>query len=383
MELLYRGFDGLDISFQAQVPGDLCRELEEAKAAAQERHSDILLSWKGIRLLVAESGARGGYAFRASAGELGATWFFKRPNARDPWGVRVSCGSFQLALNGLAKTRTSLLDTLDALGLAVANGQESIGRIDYALDFLAPDFELKPDAFVMHSNSVRSDHFENVDVSTHGTSGRTTSVTVGKMPGRQVIVYDKRAEIIAHNKQSWWIIWNATRSKNGLASLQIGNPNESRVWRVELRAGKKFLKDRWGITTWSDLLNKYGDVVAATLRAVRHTRTKLDGNRSRWPDSELWSAVKAESDGDLFELRNYADPDLVRSVQQDAFCAMLERQMDGLAVTTAAVRGIPPELLSEFARSEGKRMSERIKVDTERFIAKYESATARYDVGAT
>lgn len=199
MDVIHRGFDGLDVSFEAQIDKDFAATLEDAKAQAAEDRADALLDHRGVKMHVAETGARGGYAYRADTGPLGATWFFKKPNARDPWGVRVSCKSAGLACFGLGATRMHLLDTLARLGVAAAEGAEAIGRVDYAVDVLAPGFALEPEAFVMHSQATRADH---LDVSVHGRSSRVSSVTVGKMPGRQVIVYDKRAEVIAKKKSA-------------------------------------------------------------------------------------------------------------------------------------------------------------------------------------
>jgi hypothetical protein len=50
-----------------------------------------------------------------------------------------------------------------------------------------------PDHFVMHARGSRREHSEVEEIRAHGHPGRVTSVTVGKNPGRQVIVYDKRA----------------------------------------------------------------------------------------------------------------------------------------------------------------------------------------------
>ena len=58
MDVLYRGFDGLDVSFVGQIGHDLCEALEEAKHKAQETRQGSLLEWKGVRMLVSESGAR-------------------------------------------------------------------------------------------------------------------------------------------------------------------------------------------------------------------------------------------------------------------------------------------------------------------------------------
>jgi len=172
MEMIYRGFDGLDVSFMGQIGQELCTALDAAKEEAQRSHGQSALVWNGVHMLVSESGARGGYAFIVSTGEFGATWFFKKPNTRDLWGVRVSCNSFNLAINGLGKVRTDLYRSLGLLDIAVPVGGESIGRIDYAIDFLAPDFTLDPDRFVMHSNANRADHVENSPLMINGRSGR-------------------------------------------------------------------------------------------------------------------------------------------------------------------------------------------------------------------
>ena len=85
MKVLYRGFDGLDVAFQGRVPFELVSDLEEAKDRAVKEKQAAMLDYRGIRMFVAETGARGGYAFRCDTGPDGATWFFKRPSPGDPW----------------------------------------------------------------------------------------------------------------------------------------------------------------------------------------------------------------------------------------------------------------------------------------------------------
>ncbi|SDE64825.1 hypothetical protein [Rhodospira trueperi] len=203
MHVLYSGFDGLDVCFKGHLPPDGLDTLEEAREAAQAKRAAQLVTVGEIAMHVADSGARGGYKFRCDTGPLGATWFFKdsrRANA-DPWHIRVSVKSAALAAYGLKGVRRDLYAVLGGLGVRVGPGGESIGRVDAAVDVLAPALVLNPDAFVMPSGCNRADHIE--DKSVNGKSGRTTSVTVGKMPGRQTIVYDTRAEAIATGKAHW------------------------------------------------------------------------------------------------------------------------------------------------------------------------------------
>lgn len=380
MELLYRGFDGLDVSFKGQIAAQFAEALERAKADAQKFRSQAALEWNGICLSVFESGARGGYAYTATTGEFGATWFFKKPNTSDPWGVRVSCNSFFLALHGLGEARSRIYATMAALEVALAPNPESIGRVDYALDFLAPGFTLNPEHFVMHSNARRSDHIEPDPLTVDGRSGRVTSVTIGKMPGRQVIVYDKRAEVIAKGKVGWWVIWDAKRARMDAPPLIRDNPSACTIWRVEVRAGKKHLKDRWGITSWSDLDSRFGDMLAAALDTVRHTSPVGDSNRSRWPDSALWQAVRIHSDDDLFEMRNFANPDLIKRVQRDEHDKLLAHQMLGLLTSRAAILGIGSHRLANFAQGAGRQMAVKIEMESDRFAKKLAEAIGRYHV---
>jgi hypothetical protein len=380
MELLYQGFDGLDVSFQGQISQELYAILEAAKEEAQRTHQPTAVIRNSFAMLVSESGARGGYAFTASTGSFGATWFFKKPNARDPWGIRISCNSFNLAVNGLGRVRTELYRAMDRLGIILIPNGESIGRVDYALDFLAPTFVLVPDQFVMHSNANRADHIEQPEVSINGRSGRVTSVTVGKMPGRQVIVYDKRAEVIAKRKVGWWEIWNAARQRLGAPALDRDNPSESRIWRVELRAGKRHLKDDWNIRTWADLDSKLGDLIARTLNAIRYAEPIEDSNRSRWPDSKLWEVVRQRADDDLFEMRNYADPDRVKLVQKQEHDQLLAGQMLGLLISRAAVNGMESEKLQAYATAIGRDMAQSINSAPERFGSKLAKARDRISI---
>ncbi len=378
MDVLHRGFDGLDVSFQGRIDAEFEAKLEAAKVAAADEREDQLLEFRGVKMHVAESGARGGYAYRCDTGPFGATWFFKEPNARDPWGVRVSCKSLPLAVHGLGWVRADIYAFLEALGIATTPEGVSIGRVDYAVDILAPGFTLNPDYFVMHSHSTRADHVEGGDMGIVGRSGRCTSVTIGKMPGRQVIVYDKRTEVIAKHKVAWWEIWNAAREAAGAPPLDPTDAAASTVWRVELRAGKKHLRDRWRLRTWADLDYRLGNVLEATLDAVSYRQPSGDGNRARWPEDPLWAVVREQVAGDLFEMRSETDPDLVKEVMRAEHQQMLLGQMAGLSVALAVAEGSDAEdyegQLARLPRTLLKLADEHATSLGERF----EKVKARY-----
>ena len=200
MIVLHAGFDGLDIALKARPGPELVEFLEEAKAFAEEFRQDVATAFNGLRLSVGATGARGGYAYRFDTGPMGATWFAKKPKEGDPWGIRLSVKSRPLALLGLDRVREEIDATCATLGLRYPADGVSIGRVDFAVDILAPDFALDPTGFVIHARTNRKAHTDLAEMESNGPSGRYTSVTLGKMPGRQVILYDKREEVRKKHK---------------------------------------------------------------------------------------------------------------------------------------------------------------------------------------
>jgi hypothetical protein len=116
--------------------------------------------------------------------------------------------------------------------------------------------------------------------------GRIESVTIGKMPGRQVTVYDKTREIVAHEKLYWWDL-------RGLDKEQF----QGEVWRIEIRAGKAEL-DNWNLRSFGNLERIAGAVAEHILESVRYASPNADTEASRWPLHPLWSLVmEAVNDG--------------------------------------------------------------------------------------
>jgi hypothetical protein len=311
----YWNFDGLDVTFQGRIPPALVEKLEETKAEAITTRAAVLLEWQDEPMHVGESGAKGGYAFRCDTGPTGATWFFSRNQNPANWNIRVSAKSSALASMGLGGVRAEMYRFLSAIGADVIDA--SISRVDYCLDFLASDIEaatgepftLTPTAFVMHSHTSRADHDDDASIAMRGVSGRYSSVTCGKMPGRQVILYEKSREVRQKQKPEWWAHWNAARTRQNLPPLD----GKETIWRLELRAGKTHLKDRWGIRTWADLDSKLGDLYARTLTDIRYTiPNPTDSERCRWPDHPLWQAARDTIATDLHEMTTGAEPDAVK-----------------------------------------------------------------------
>jgi len=341
MIALHKGFDTLIIAIQANIPPDLFAHLEKEKARAEDERREVLCDFNGVQFHLKSHGGNG-YRFIASGGPDGAMWFFKKPNSKDKWGIRVSFGSYFMALHGLANARLHLEQVLDRLGVRFGEGDVSISRVDFCVDILAPEFTLVPECFVMHSATGRRDHLQETSKAVHGKSGRTTSVTIGSPRNRQVIIYDKRAEIIHSGKAHWWSIWNHILRLKGLPLLTPDNPATSRVWRVEFRAGKDLLKDRWGIRTWAQLYTNFGDLCREAGEVVRYT-----------------------------------DPPL-KEVHKETHISLISRQVLGSVITLAALNGKTQQELPEFLQKTAHEMSQDVIKSPEKVRKQLQCAKDRY-----
>jgi hypothetical protein len=377
---MYWNFDGLDVAFQGAIPQGLCDVLDQAKAEAQETRTKTLVEWRGECMHVAETGSKGGYAYICDTGPTGAIWFFSKNQKATNWNIFVSVRSNALASMGLGVVRAELYRFMEAIGAAV--GDESISRVDYCLDFLGDEiaeatgtpFVLVPDAFVMHSHTSRSDHADDTDMQMHGVSGRYTSVTCGKIPGRQIIVYDKSTEVRRKQKHEWWAHWNAARDRQGLPPLT----GQERIWRVELRAGKDHLKDRWCITTWEQLDNKLGDLLTHALSDIRYTLpSATDQERFRWGNHPLWEAVARTVGTDLADMTCGAEPGVVKLVQRNQLAQTAAAMIQGLTATYSVAVGGTVDA-TELGDQVGGMVRQHVAGEPVKFSASRKRAGQRY-----
>jgi hypothetical protein len=146
--------------------------------------------------------------------------------------------------------------------------------VDFALDFMMPGLHVSQrDNFVMHSRTTRMAH---ADISEYREGGRSSrdhgSVTVGKNPNRQVIIYDKRAEVLKKGNSHWPSGMECKpRKKQGLPPIDLNDRETSQIWRVELRAYKRHLKEDWGVATWWQLQQKLPEIFNRLLADIRYT----------------------------------------------------------------------------------------------------------------
>ncbi len=378
MIVLHSGFDGLDVAFKCKPSPELADLLERAKAQAAETQADTPVTFNGVRIEVAPSGGVGGYAYRFDTGPNGAIWFVKRPQANDHWGVRVSCKSRPLALKGLEYVRVDIEDTLARLGMKPPADGVSIGRVDYAIDILHPEFVLDPQNFVVPARTKIGTHMDLHDQRTSGRSGRFTSVTVGKMPGRQVIVYDKREEVMSKGKLEWPFLWNEALAALGEPSLDLAAPATSRVWRVELRLGKKALKDLASIRGWSSFYQGLQAQMEGLAEAVELCLPCADSNRTRWVPDPAWTLVR-----DIIEDGIFRDPvEVDEEALHEAELIEKQRQFLGLAasnlVTLATLEGAREDDFPEFLGHIPSRIEHFLDMHPRGVSERMADAAAKY-----
>ena len=274
---------------------------------------------------VEPSGLRGGYAIRGSTGPLGEVLAFKANSNSQEWNGFAQIRAAALATYGYVGARDRLFQNLTGMGFAPTD--HSINRMDYAVDFLAPSLALRLDGFSAHARTkARSDWGGATLADPDRTSAvltgrRLESLTIGKMPGRQIIVYDKRREVISQRKLFWFAIWDIDRADPGAS-----------VWRVEVRAGKKELL-RWNLRRFADVETFGGDVIRNSLDDIRYLAPDQgDSNVTRQQLDPLWQAMVEQVERGLFDFRAGVLPSKIKEIERD----LAKRTYGSLIVGNAA-----------------------------------------------
>ena len=71
-------------------------------------------------------------------------------------------------------------------------------------------------------------------------------------------------------KDGWLEIWNAKRKACGQDPLNLAEPDQSQIWRFELRLGQKQLRGKFEMHTWQDLRDTLGDAYNDALGRLRY-----------------------------------------------------------------------------------------------------------------
>ncbi|UWR79985.1 hypothetical protein K4K97_15510 [Phaeobacter inhibens] len=376
-DILHSGFDGLKFTVETDIPPDLCTALAEAKARAVQTNAETVLEFGSVALSVRRTG---GSAFSAHTGEYGAEWYFLDPEnrpANNP-GITVDFRAFLLATGRLDAAEKHFRTCMDAFGIRYADHLLRVTRVDYAIDFLAPWFEPDREALVVPPGTRIQEHTGIDETETHATGARVTGLRAGAVANRQLVIYDKRQEVMQKGKMGWLTIWNDARAQLNRPPLDLSDRLASQVWRFELRMGSKQLRNRWEMRSWQDLRDMVGDAYTEFCEKIRYTCPTTDSNRARWPTHDLWRDVASVIANDLHENCSGVLPSEVIETNRAEHMRMLDRQILGLFVSRAAASEVQPGEFQDFLDSHIetlKRLSEEHPTPLPERLSK---AAARY-----
>jgi hypothetical protein len=283
-----------------------------------------------------------------------------------------------LSLKGFEGTKNTLLGQMKDIGVTGVFEDEGclplglppnvkIGRFDYCFDFImSNDFEPNPKHFIKHPKSkIKGVVDEKIDFAMEGVYFQ--SVTVGKMPNRQAIIYDKTAEIVDHLKPYWWEIW-------GLKPESL----EGRIWRIEVRAGGNEL-DRWRLRTFEDMERMVGDVVLDILKRIRLAIPTDDTNRSRWPSHPLWLASQQSAETLLAPYISKADRKKIITDLRENVTTRAVKNIRGSFATLTHLLGYEDDEVDKtiefiaddvftFAEENPKEFQKRVKRAKDKYV---------------
>lgn len=337
-KLLYKGFDKFDVAFRGALEPIPLATLEAAKREAIEKKEDKILVSIGpgnVDMHVLNHGGRGGYTYVCNTGPFGANWSFKKSQNRADWNISASVQTQALIYQSLEQVFSKL--KRDLTGMGAVFDLESINRIDFAMDFLAPEFELDHRNFVAHRRSKVAPYWSEKEVDENQPAAvfagrRCESVTIGKMPGRQIIIYDKRRASIDKKQLFWFKVWDIDPKDKSKA-----------VWRIELRAGKRHLKDTWRLSTFMDIEASIGDVFEKATDEIRYlAANQTDSNVSRHIIHPIWTGAREHSLNALSDQQSGLTKDQMISIHREHKEAEYAAQIHGLVAGLAVVSGEYP-----------------------------------------
>lgn len=376
-KLLYAGFDTLDVAFKGALPDAIMNELDEARDQAETQQEPVLVQVGPgqVPAHIEGFGKKGGYRYLLDTGPLGAKWMIKHNRDAAQWNLFASPRATTLLAYGYRETFARLLEEIESMGGRVTG--HSINRVDFAMDFETSGFDLHPEQMVAHSHSKVSPHWSEQNSQKDENQPtivmrgrRVESITVGKQPGRQLIIYDKRREAVERQKPFWFEAWGKDRHDKNLE-----------VWRVEVRAGKSELKEKYRLTTIQDFEIGIGDVITNALTNVRYLGDRQDdSNVSRRELHPLWKAAQATAAKNLTELRSGLTPGQVKDVErtkaQETYLALCAGNAIGFGIsrgmTNKEIAEQLPELLTNYIaqhfKAKGATLYAAIKRTRERLV---------------
>lgn len=339
--LLAHGFDTYAEAWNIELRPGIRAAIADARAAAEAADTrgkaPELVTIGGREWTVAPHGATGGvrYVLRDDR-----CMVLIRAEGCE-WGVSVRYLSRGLwEAGGLDARRDEVGAWLrDVSEARDEDAEPALSRFDYAFDFHAPAFTAEAGP-ALEERFLAPAHTKGCRWWQHG---QTQTITIGLMPRLQVQVYDKGAEIIQASGKDWMgAVW-AGGAGEPLAD-EDGRFRD--VWRIELRFGGEYLKER-RIRGYGAMRSRLSELLSAALVDRRLTvddprRVDLRPIHPLW-----WRAWEAAG-------RATTAPAVVRytSLQREEYRSLLVTQLAGTLRSGAVAEDgkWTPETAEQIAR---------------------------------
>jgi len=334
MKVIYSNFDSIYFAVKGALnPAEIERlKLYKARAEKEGVDQPVPIGNGSLVAYIKQTGQKG-YAFVLDMGFDAQTISLSTNLVLTNWNGFVKIRAMSLALKGYQKALQDALDALKQLGFEVKG--ISVNRVDYAIDVLTPrPIELDAANIVTHSRRLIKAHYDPiVEIS---RSRKVQSLTIGKMPGSQITIYDKLAEVKAKRNFHWFKIWSLNQ-----------NSEELNIRRVEIRAAKTTLKAH-NITSIDALISRIGAVYSRLIAATRYvTLDDPDTNRSRAANHPLWDMVEYQIENGILSNSidgNVAEMELTR---RDIKTQEYKKLILGLLISLAYCCRIPFENITD------------------------------------
>lgn len=337
MKIVHTGIDTLDVSFTGALGIAEQEILEAALSRARDEKADQLvqLGPAATPFTLKPHGKQGGYRYTLIDGPTGAIYSFKKGNKIAAGNIFVSVRAARFLVSTYEDTKNYIVQTLAQIGCKITD--HSVNRVDIALDIHVDDFDLDIAQFVCPARSKLRTCWQNEqylfdDGEKHSsvmTGAKVRSATIGTMPNRQLILYDKGQAAIDLRQPYWFPVWKLDRETM-----------TGKVWRIEVRAGRGALEKFLVKRTYDfvdSLLPKY---VEKTLSDIRYLeRRDKDGNVTRAAIHPLWKFAQ-ETAKTILDHRTppILDNDLKNIIRQQR-AKMIQDQVTGCMVRSAAMAG--------------------------------------------
>lgn len=257
-KVLHVGVDKLEIAFQGAFSLENLAFLESARNIAEKNQQKHTFEFFGDVIKIHQCGRQGGYAFVIDTGITGEQISIKNNSDSSQWNIFVSFSAAGLLEKGEDKMITDLIEKFTRWGVRIL--QESVSRVDVAVDIANSDFKLNTEAFTKHSNMQTCTHSEQYKSRSIGR--RNTYVCHGSHASKtiQAVMYDKTLLVRDKKDFFWFDYWGVPEEKDNKSFV---------VWRIEVRAFQRYLKEKINIKTFSQLKEKLPTLVQDILQKIR------------------------------------------------------------------------------------------------------------------